>query len=358
MHLVAGAIRGPLGREIGASGQSLRHFVGNPQSRSRDVAAVEDEVVHLAGGHARREVRDGDILAIDLFFRDGGGLSARLELGFRSLHRENRDCGSVGGSRSRDSFGLRRERFFPDVDENAVRAGFRVEDHSRIVRNKHPRPRASFTRLHVLGKDEQLFARGLDDCVDVAGNDHRRGLQRLLVADLHDVNAGDLQRLQVERRFQRLVLAVFGNVGRPLGVRGDEADVERFDAVKRVLLAEVGFGIELVRRERELFEVARGDLKLGDFAGAKHALGHDRQRFRFHERDSLACLRGPGLDRDLAKPLDRGRRIFLLDLEHARDLELGAPGGLGAGELADERLPSRDRLVVFLLDEVGITHLE
>ena len=74
-----------------------------------------------------------------------------------------------------------------------------------------------------------------------------------------------------------LYLRVARHLGRPLGVGRDQADVERLDAAERVLLAEVGLGVDLVGGERELLEVPGGDLEPRRLARAERPLGDDRR---------------------------------------------------------------------------------
>ena len=71
-----------------------------------------------------------------------------------------------------------------------------LEDHARAVGDQDAGPLAAQAGLHVLGEDEHLLARDLDDGVEVAADDQRRRLEVLLVGHLHHVDArhGDLRR--------------------------------------------------------------------------------------------------------------------------------------------------------------------
>ncbi len=60
-------------------------------------------------------------------------------------------------------------------------------------------------------------------------------------------------------------------------------------------------------------DVASRDLEHGGLAGAEGARRDDHERLAFHDGDPLPGLALPGLDRDLAEPLDRFAGITVLD---------------------------------------------
>ena len=106
-------------------------------------------------------------------------------------------------------------RGIPVPDQDAVRAGGRLEHDLAAIGDEDPRAGAAATGLHVLGEDEDLLARRLDDGVDVAADHQRGGLERLLVGDLHHEDARKLQLLQVIRCLDRLVPGITGHRGGP-----------------------------------------------------------------------------------------------------------------------------------------------
>ena len=313
-------LTGPVGRPIGvnisARGEPLGHLVGHAEARAGRVAAVEHEILESGVG-SRRRVR-GD-----------------------------RRAGKGGA----------RQRLVPVRQKDAVVAGLLLEDHARAVGDQDASPLATLARLHVLGEDEHLLARDLDDGVEVAADDQGRGLEVLLVGHLDDVDAGHGD-LEVIRRLDRLELRVCLDGHRPLGIRRDQADVERGDLAQHVLLAEVGLGVQLVGGEGQVLEVPGRDLEVGRLARAEGPGGDDGQGLGLHHGDPLVGLRLPGVGGHLAESLDGPGRVALLGLEDRGDVELGVRGGLGAGELADQGVPGGDRLVVFLLRLEALADLE
>ena len=137
----------------------------------------------------------------------------------------------------------------PVAEQDAVGAGLGLEHDLAAVGDQHPRAGPALARLHVLGEDQDLVARRLDDRVEIAAEHQRRRLERLLVGDLDDVDARQLELLELVGRLDRLVPGVAGDRDRPLGVGGDQADVERLDVLEPVLLAEIRLGVELVGGE-------------------------------------------------------------------------------------------------------------
>ena len=66
------------------------------------------------------------------------------------------------------------------------------------VGDQDPRAGASLAGLHVLGEDQDLVLRRLDDRVQIAAEHERGRLKRLFVGHLDDVNARQLELLELE----------------------------------------------------------------------------------------------------------------------------------------------------------------
>ena len=193
------------------------------------------------------------------------------------------------------------------MKQHPVGPGLGLEHDLAAIGYQDLRPGSPLAGLHVLGEDEYLVAGRLDDRVEVAGDDQGRGLEVLGIGDLHHVNPGLLELLQLITRLDRLVLCVTLDIHGPFGVCRDQPDIERFHVLEPVLLAEVRLGVELVGREGELLEVPGRDLEAGNLTGSKRPRGEHGERPRFHHRDPLLGLRPPGLDRDLLESLDGAR---------------------------------------------------
>ena len=117
-------------------------------------------------------------------------------------------CGRWGrsrlgcGRRDRDRFGPKGRASpgpapaaVPVLEQHAVLRPSSPRGHPLVVGHQHPGPGAALARLHVLREDQHLVARRLDDRVQVAAEHQGRGLERLLVRDLHDLDARHLHFL-------------------------------------------------------------------------------------------------------------------------------------------------------------------
>src|SRR5262249_17750010 len=96
----------------------------------------------------------------------------------------------------------------PVAQEHAVSASRGVKNDLTSFSDQHACARASLARFHVLGKDQELVARGLDDRVEIAAQNERGGLKRLFVGDLDDINAREGELLELELRVGRFVPSV------------------------------------------------------------------------------------------------------------------------------------------------------
>ncbi len=118
----------------------------------------------------------------------------------------------------------------PVAEQDAVRPGRGLEHDLAALGDQDPRFGPASARLHVLGEDQELIARGLDDRVEIAAEHERRRLERLLVGHLDHVYAGKLELLQLVVGLDRLVPGIAGDRDGPGGIGRDQADVERLDA--------------------------------------------------------------------------------------------------------------------------------
>ena len=127
-----GAIRRAIGVDISARCQALGDAIGHAQPAAGDVRAVHEQVGEPAVAGARR---------------------------------------------------------VPVAQQHAVGSGRGVQHDLTAFRDQHPRAGSALAGFHVLGEDQKLVARGLDDRVQIAAQNERRRLQRLFIRDLDDVDA-------------------------------------------------------------------------------------------------------------------------------------------------------------------------
>ncbi len=300
-HLVAGAIRWAVRVDVSAGRQALGGVVGHAQPAAGDVRTVQEQVVKTAVA-----------------------LASRL----------------------------------PIAQQHAVGAGRGVEHDLTAFRDQDACVRAALAGLHVLGEDQKLVLRRLDDGVQIATQHECRGLKRLFIRDLDHVDPGKLKLLELEFGFGRLKAGIARDGGCPGGVGCDEPDIECLDTLEPAFLAEIRLGIELVGREMKGLDVAGGDLEQSGFARAEGARRDDDERHAFHDGDSLPSLGAPGLNGDLAEPVDGVGGLSELDFVERGGRELGVGGGLARGKLAGERLPGGDCLVELFFGREALADLE
>ena len=246
----------------------------------------------------------------------------------------------------------------PVAEQEPFGVGLAFEDRLLAVREQDPGPFAAPARLHVLDEDQRLLAGGLDHRLQVAPEDHRRGLEVRFVGHLHRPESRAFELRQRVVSLDELVPGEPRDGLGPLGVGGDEPDVEGLHASEGLLLAEVRFGVEPVRGEAQAGQVAGRDPQVRDLVRSEGPRGDDLHRRGPQDRGPAAGHPEPGAGAHQEILLDGPGRVPLDLLEDRPDLESGVVTRLGLREPGDQGLQRGDRLVRLPLDPEALADAE
>ena len=210
------------------------------------------------------------------------------------------------------------------------------EQHAHVLCGNAPRD--------VLGEDQHLAPRALQDHVDVAA-DHQGGRPQLVRGDRHRPDPGALHR-QLHLPLEGGVLAVVVDLHLEPLIGRDQVQVELLHPLVGEVLLEVGLEIEGVERHLHRLHVAQVQFHLRRLLAAPGALGEEHQARLRHARQPRPRPVRPAAPRlgAAAVGLDRGLELVQLRLLHQRGAEEGAGGLLAARVAADDPRPLVDRL--------------
>ena len=221
-----------------------------------------------------------------------------------------------------------------------------------LAREGHQGSGASGGRAgaHVLGVDEDLAARALEDHLEIAAHDER-GRPGLAGLDDHGPHARALDR-QDHVLAERGEGAVVLERHLELLVRSDEVEVEVLDALVGEVLPEVGLEIEPVQADPHALVVARVEAQDGVLVRAPGLLGGDLDAGVGHGGSALSGRPRPAAEGARAVRLDGALQVVEEGLEGRADGVEGAGGLLRARVAARDASPLLDRALAQTAERV------
>ena len=154
-----------------------------------------------------------------------------------------------------------------------VRSGRPTREDVLAVGNQEGHLLGRLLRAHILHEGQQFPPRTFDNQVEITP-DHQGGRFKFFIADIDDT---DSRAISFERNFdmlfQRQVFLIVIDGYLPGLVRLDQVDIEAVYFSDRMGLPEIGFQVEEVLLECQLFYVAGVDFDDRLFVGAKFSFG-------------------------------------------------------------------------------------